>query len=197
MEDAMSKELIIDGSEKSVQDIVSKLRFIAKININEKLDVHTLTLYRNNWITSIYRTYHNIFSSETESKEITLGFIRQVIGDAFDLSTIHLNKDDTFSQRISLMIIQSLKEARTGLFNLLSTYKGDRMFISKIETLIQTLNMKTDDLDKIFETIPLSKETIKWEKFKEQKQNDIHNEEIAEVSLVTDNDDEDIHENSE
>ena len=63
-----------DGGERSVQDIVSKLKFISKIKEGELVDVHSLTVMEAGVPTSIYRT----FFTRSESRKITLDFLRDI-----------------------------------------------------------------------------------------------------------------------
>jgi len=136
------KSFVVDGSERSVQDIISKLKFIAKIQDGEKLDVCSLTLHKDTLGTSLYRT----IVARDESRDRALEFIRCVIGEAFDLASKYRRKEESFFKKIGEMIILALKESRAGLLNLTKTYELDRMFVSKLETLMVTLDTKTEDL---------------------------------------------------
>lgn len=135
------KNFVIDGGDRSVQDIVSKLKFISKIKPEEKMDVATLALNENTIITSIHRT----LLSRGESRATTLEFIRATIGEAFDISSRYMKRDEYFFRGIGKMVLESLKEINIGLENLKETYKTDRMFISRIETLQRTLDAKLND----------------------------------------------------
>ena len=139
MDDTL-KKFVIDGGERSVQDIVSKLLFISKIREGEKINISRLTLCQDNWSTKVYRTLGR------ESRCSTLEFIREVFGEAFDLSSKYLNTDNKFYRDIGTMILTNLQKSKAGLTNLTKTYAEDRMFISKIETLTSTLETKYDDI---------------------------------------------------
>lgn len=146
------KSFVIDGSERSVQDTVSKLKFIGKIKEGEKLDVQSLTLCSESVGTSLYRT----FLARNESRGNALEFIRGVVGEAFELATKYLRKKDHFFKDVGQMIIESLHESKSGLSNLAKTYEDDKMFVSKLETLMNTLETKTADLQRqlLLETKP-------------------------------------------
>lgn len=158
--DGTTKSFAIDGSERSVQDIVSKLRFISKIREGEKLDVSSLTLGEG-LRTSLYRTV----IARSESRDTTLEFIREVVHEAFNLASKYLRKEETFFKDIGQMVITSLHECKSGLLNLIKTYAEDRMFISKLETLMKTLETKTMDLQRQL----LEMEAPKKEKTKTQR----------------------------
>lgn len=149
------KSFVIDGSEHSVQSTISKLKFISKIKEGEKIDVSTLTLCDSSWLSSLYRT----LLRRGESREATLIFIRGVIGEAFDLAYIYLCKEERFYRDIGKTIIISLQESKSGLLKLTNSYSDDRMFVSKIEALISTLDTKIKDLERQV-TIKKSKNSI-------------------------------------
>lgn len=136
------KNFVVDGSERSVQDIVSKLKFISKIREGEIVDVSNLSLSERNWKTSMYRT---LFARK-ESRHMTLDFFRQVVGEAFDLATLYLRSEEQFFQNIGSMIISALQESKAGILNHAKTYSHDRMHVSKTETLLRTLDTKISDL---------------------------------------------------
>lgn len=140
------KSFVIDGSERSVQDIVSKLKFISKIKEDEVVDVTSLSLAEKGWATSAYRTYRAIIARDNESRDDTLEFFRQVTEKAFDLAGKYLTSNDVFYQEIGTMIINALQESKVGISNHAKTYKKDRMHVSKIETFITTLDTKSADL---------------------------------------------------
>lgn len=142
------KNFVIDGSERSVQDIVSKLKFISKIKEGDIIDVASLTLTPKNLGTSVYRTV----IARGESRCAALEFFRQVIGEAFDLATRYISSDQLFFKEIGLMVINALKESKMGIVNHSKTYKEDDMYVSKVETLIETLDTKTSDLQRQIDT---------------------------------------------
>jgi len=142
--DGTMKSFVIDGSERSVQDIVSKLKFISKIREGQKLDVQSLTLCEDGMGTALYRT----LVARGESRENALEFVRGVIGEAFELATKYLHKPEKFFKDIGQMIIIALHESKAGLAHLAKTYEHDHMFISKLETLTKTLETKTLDLQR-------------------------------------------------
>lgn len=137
---------MVDGSDRSAQDIVSKLKFIAQIKEGEKIDVQSLKVVPDHWISKLYRT----LVARGESREATLEFIRGVVGEAFDLISEYLPRDQGFFQQIGYLIVQSLQDAKVGLVNLGQTYHEDRMFFARLDTLIETINTKTEDINRQF-----------------------------------------------
>jgi len=140
-----TKSFIIDGSERSVQDTISKLRFIAKIEEGDIVDVHSLTLSKTSYSTSFYRT---VFTRE-ESREHTLDFFRKTLHNAFELaeacSKERKDKPQFFDDMIYLILL-SIKESKTGILSHAKTYSQDKMHSSKIEALMMSVNTRLKDL---------------------------------------------------
>lgn len=141
---AQLKSFVIDGSEHSVQGIISKLKFVSKVGEGEIINVSTFTLCKKSWSTSLYRT----LLQQGESREATLMFARGLTGEALDLAYDFLLKKERFYKDIGKMIITALKECKPGLFELMKSYEEDRMFVSKMEALIDTLDAKIKDLER-------------------------------------------------
>lgn len=136
------KSFIIDGSERSVQDTVSKLKFISKIQVGEVVDVHSLTLSPISFVTSVYRT----IVARGESREHTLDFFRRTIQDAFDLTIECLQREETFFKDTGIIIVTAINESKRGIINHSETYGDDRMYTSKIDTLIISIDTRLKDL---------------------------------------------------
>ena len=142
MAEPSMKSFILDGSERSVQDVVSKLRFIATLKPHERVDVATLSVQPDSYGARAYRT----FLARGESRVATLEFIRQTLGEAFDLASAYSIRTEPFNQKIKLMILDALSDSKSGIESLKETYKSDRMFVSRVATLIGTLDAKVTDL---------------------------------------------------
>lgn len=132
-----------DDEEKIVQDIVSKLKFISKIQQNQIIDLRSFSIMEPCISTSLYRTCIRLGS---ENRENVLLFFTNIINSSLDLVTKYLNYDKDYYTNIALMIVSSLEKARGGIINFKKTYINDVMFCSKIETLIETLDIKYNNL---------------------------------------------------
>lgn len=131
----------LDGREKSVQDVVSKLKFISKITIGEIVDVGTLTLMDNTWKTSAYRT----ILARGESREKTFELFAETTSIAFEMATEYLSDSTPFLYNIGLMIMDAIQESKQGILNHSKTYGEDKMFVARSETLIKTIEAKIKD----------------------------------------------------
>jgi len=137
------KGFVVDGSERSVQDVVSKLKFISKIKEGDIIDVATLTISQRSLATSLHRT----FVARSESREVTLNFFRESINSAFDLADEYLKKEEKFPHKIGLMIINALETCPEGLNEHIKTYSDARMHVAKVETLISTIKVKLEEIN--------------------------------------------------
>jgi hypothetical protein len=136
------KSFVIDGGQHSVQDVISKLKFIATLKPGEKIDVASLSVQPDTLGGRLYRT----ILARGESRAATLEFIRQTLGEAFDLASAYVVREDSFNRKIGEMIIAALSAAKVGIVGLTETYKDDRMFVSRVETLVGTLEAKIADM---------------------------------------------------
>jgi len=136
------KSFVIDGGEHSVQEVISKLGFIATIKPEEKVDVSTLSILSNTLPERVYRA----LVARGESRQGTLDFVRLTLGEAFDLAASYRGKESRFNSRISKMLIDAIAASKAGIESLTVTYADDRMFVSRVETLVHTLEAKIIDL---------------------------------------------------
>jgi methanogenic corrinoid protein MtbC1 len=132
---------VIDHSDKTVDDILSKLLFLSKLKEGEKINTYDFCIEDNSWWTTLRRT---IFRDQ--SREKTLEFIRSLIDSALETSSKCFESQDELHRNIGNLIIETLEQSRIGITNLIKTYETDRMFVSKLETLLGILKEKTDIL---------------------------------------------------
>ena len=125
-----------------MQDVISKLKFIATLKPGEKVDIASLSVQPNTLVGRLYRT----IVARGESRVTTLEFIRQTLGEAFDLTSVYIVREDSFNRKIGNMILTALTDANSGIKGLAETYKDDRMFTSRIDTLVGTLEAKIAEM---------------------------------------------------
>lgn len=132
----------IDYSEQTIHDVVSKLKFISKIKKSMKVDIHSLRMYEDTLFTNICRSF-----VRQASRHETIEFVRTIVNQGFDIGSHHLKKDqskDQLCHQLGLMIIKEISEAKVGIKNLTETYHHDKMFVSRIETLLSTIDAKLE-----------------------------------------------------
>jgi len=154
----MSADAESSDYDLRVQDILSKLRFLSKIERHEKLDVSSLSLITDTWYNNLYRfakwAAATVAESQgfswcnIESRKASLEFIYQTTEEALNLARELFTKDASATLNYSLgsMIIATLRELDTGIQGLKKTYESDRMFISRIEAFQEILNAQINEV---------------------------------------------------
>lgn len=142
-EENIIKNFINNGSDRTVQDCISKLKFISRIREGDILDTKSLTLQEWDWTVTAYRT----FVDRKQSRENSLEFYRMVIREAFTVCISYLEyPPDHFLHHTALTILDCLEKVKNGLVNHNKTYASDRKHVADVETLIETTEDKIADL---------------------------------------------------
>lgn len=148
-EESQLASIAIEGSNVNVRDVISRLRFISKIEKDEKLvtnnKVNPYVISDTN-INRILRTC----GISPGSKEETLDFIKNTIESGLELAKICLASNNQFHQNIAKLIIESIDQADRGIQNIMYTYSKKpkyRLFVAKVETFRQILDAKIKSID--------------------------------------------------
>lgn len=136
------------GGEKSIKDLISKLRFISKIKPEEKINVKSLFVRDNTEVYQrILRTLRNISQEDGESKEATMAFLEAVTDTAINLICVYkADPNNEFNNHIANLIITNLEESFTGMESLIKTYSYDRIYTAQIEAMMGTLTLRLETL---------------------------------------------------
>lgn len=140
-------DIILDDSDLSWQDITSKLEFISKVKVGEKIDVQSQCVMSCGYWTSFYRSY---LSSVEESRWGCLKFIKQVIAKAFVICAEYASSDNRLYHVLGKKLGFSIQRAKIGLLNICKTYAADSMFVSKVNALISVNDAKIIELAKTY-----------------------------------------------
>jgi hypothetical protein len=122
-------------------EIISRLKFIGKIQKDEKINVKYLYVQPDNILTRISRTI-----VAPDNRNNTCNFITSTIKRSFDILNLHLNNNRPFDKVYCYNLITDLRKAEEGLQNLIKTYKEDKMFACKIETIIEEIRARLEDI---------------------------------------------------
>ena len=130
------------GMDSGTSEILSRLKFIGRIQKGEKINVRYMYVQPDSWLTRLSRTF---FATDTRMN--SFHFIDNTIKRCFDIIT--LNKDSAkISERCLVVnIISDLKGVLEGINNLKDTYAIDVMFCCKLDTLIQDTTSKLVELE--------------------------------------------------
>lgn len=125
------------------EDNISRLKFIGKIKKGEKINVKDMAVQPNNVYTKIHRSLMIV-----DNRNNTLGFIMETIKKSFDELLTHLDKskDNLFDLNIASNMVQDLENSKAGLNNLKDTYFDDLMFCCKIDTIVQDIDARLEQI---------------------------------------------------
>jgi len=133
-----SSDMMINGGLWSVEEVIGKLKFIARINADEKIDVDTLTVQPVCHYTSLVRT----LTLTGESKWKTLRFIRDTINQGWAIAEAFKSSQQDDYQQIRENIIQDLIHCKIGLSYLKKTYETNRHFVAQLDAIVQVLDAR-------------------------------------------------------
>ena len=125
------------------EDNISRLKFIGKIKKGEKINIKDMYVQPNNILTKLNRSFVNV-----DNRNNTLSFILETIKKSFDELISHLDKsyDNLFDLNISTNMILDLENCKIGLVNLKDTYIDDLMFCCKVDTIIQDIDARLEQI---------------------------------------------------
>lgn len=116
------------------EEILSRLKFIGKIEKDEKINVRHVNRQPNNIMTKLQRSL-----LYPDNRGNALKFIKDVITRSFEIidnCNIHSNTV------VSKGIISDLLKAQQGILNLKYTYGDDTKFCCDMDVVIETINIK-------------------------------------------------------
>ena len=125
------------------KETLSRLKFLGKIQIGEKINLKYMYVQNDGLLTQISR---NIFQ---DNRNKTLIFIQDTINKAFEI--LNCYEDSTkLSERIMCdNIIDDLKKCKSGLTNMKETYITDVKFCCDIDTMLQIIDAKLTETNKL------------------------------------------------
>lgn len=116
-------------------NIIARLKFIGKIKAGEKVHVQRMMIQPDTFFSRVSRT---ILSPD--NRENAIIFIESVVDKSFALIG-----SSNEPKRITL--INDLKTAVIGIQNLMETYESDHFFASRLECVIQNIQVKITEYD--------------------------------------------------
>lgn len=129
-------------TNNSHDSIISSLKFICKISKNEKIDTNKLTFHDStSWTTCFVRTF------TIQNRVKTLNFVQHIIERCFEIIESHLKSEDEGKIKLGKYILKDLNDCQDALRNLQYTYENDKMFVCRIESFIQKIQIKISDYE--------------------------------------------------
>ena len=120
-------------------EIQSRLKFISKVQIGDKINVKFMILQKDCFSTKISRTLYY------ENRITTLNFIRDNINRALEIITKSCCQD----KELTTNLVIDLKKSKIGIENLRQTYIDDVKFCCDLNTILQNIDIKILDCEKI------------------------------------------------
>lgn len=144
-----AKTFSLIGNDIPVENVITKLKFLSKVKPGEKINVkHLFTRSTNsddwyqNWYHKFLRTITTIISGG-ESKEETREFVKFIYDEAINLICAYNSElYDEFKKSIIELIVENLNSSKDGINALKETYKDDSRFISQIDTIVETMEVR-------------------------------------------------------
>lgn len=121
-------------------EIISNLKFIGKIKAGEQINIDSLSICSRNVFSSIYRSIHG------ESRDRTFHYFSLIIKRAFEKIQAYISSERISDNMLCFQLINNLYFSMEGLKNLKETYKEDRGFVCDLETLIENIDSKLEEI---------------------------------------------------
>lgn len=125
-------------------EVLSRLKFIGKIQPCEKINVKYLYVQTDSWATRILRT---LFAQDNRNN--ALSFFKNTLDRSFEI--ISANKGNQEKLPMIKNILRDIETATVGITHFKETYKSDVMYCCEIDTLIQSVFLRLDDFKQYIE----------------------------------------------
>lgn len=130
------------------KETISRLKFIGKIQIGDKVNLRYMYIQNDGLITQLSRT----ICQDNRSK--TLTFLQDTINKSFEILKYYQNSKKKSDKIMCMNLIEDLKNSRSGLTNLKETYTQDIKFCCDIDTLLQIVEAKLTETSTLFPPPP-------------------------------------------
>jgi len=139
---------------ESHKEVISKLKFIGKLQKGEKINAKLLYVQQEGLVTQLARTLLQ------DNRTKTLSFVQDTINKSFELITYY-DRSNRVSERIMCNnLIDDLKKSKSGIVNLKDTYVDDIKFCCDLETLLQMIDAKLIEYNKYDNVTPPPPPTV-------------------------------------
>jgi len=119
------------------QEVISRLKFLCKINRGEKINTKQLFVVQDSFITTLTRTFWN-----QDNRINTIHFIQEIINKSFELLNVYSKSNKNDEKQLAKHLIYDLQKVIKGLLNLQYTYMFDTKFVCDIDTIIENIKAR-------------------------------------------------------
>ena len=120
--------------------IISKLKFIASIEIGKRVNLYNYTLIDDNILNNILRRF--VYN---DSRWHTLRFIDNTVSNAFEIARKYSRREDIQDKTLVNRIIEDIAASIRGIENLCQTYKNDRKFVADVQIIRDSIPAMISD----------------------------------------------------
>jgi len=132
----------INNNMESDKEVISRLKFIGKVQKGEKINVKYMFVQPEGIATRISRTLIN-----QDNRQNTLNFVRTTVNRIFEIINTYSSSHKESQRHICAHIIQDLKTSKNGLRNLKETYLSDIKFCCDMDTILQDIDAKLSEIE--------------------------------------------------
>lgn len=140
----------VNRSMESNKETISRLKFIGRIQIGDKVNLKSMYIQPDGLITQLLRSINQ------DNRSKTLIFLQDTIAKTFEILKCYETSTRLSDQIMCTNLISDLRNSKSGLSNLKETYNLDVKFVCDLDTLLQTIDAKLDG--ECSNTIVLDKE---------------------------------------
>ncbi len=127
------------------RDLLSKLKFIARIQPSEKISLQQMKIVNDDSFTAFWRF---IFRDNSRSK--TLAFLDDTISKAFEVIRNYSKSSKASEVAMVQNVVEDLRNSKAGLHNIKETYSSDRKFCCDVDVLLQLIDANLIEMGEMF-----------------------------------------------
>lgn len=124
------------------KDLMTKVKFLGKIKVGDKINTRqNLHLQPDSYYTKFSRTL-----VLQDSRTNALIFVYDTIKQSLDYLDLLIKNVSSVNKIHINVLLKDLKNAKSGIKNLSETYISDHYIISELETIMQSIQFKLDEV---------------------------------------------------
>jgi len=123
------------------KETISRLKFISKIQIGEKINLKYMYIQNDGLITQLTRTICQ------DNRTKTLTFLQDTINKAFEILKCYQKSKKKSDKIMCVNLVQDLRGCKGGLKNLKETYITDIKFCCDVDTLVEMIEAKLIEIN--------------------------------------------------
>ena len=119
------------------REVISRLKFISRINKQDKINTRHVYVQPSGIMTTLSRTFLN-----PDNRGNALTFVQETVMRAFEIISTFERSEREADRTMVICILKDLHQSKIGLSNLKNTYATDLKLNADLDTLIQDIDVK-------------------------------------------------------